>query len=122
MNILELTQISANKGNPYNKQIINHDSNLSKVFPKPNIILPEKLISSVTNHIESNDSFTIVIVTFSPEILASLSSRNIIDDLPYELADIYHFHLNPNDSRSNLINSAKFSKPEYEWFVLLFVH
>ena len=66
------------------------------------------LVDTVTKHERENESFTYIIITLDEPIVQSLISDNRHMHIPRELADIYHFHMNPQHRPNSLIEEKRF--------------
>ena len=70
---------------------------------------PKPIMDQILEHHKRNDQFCIVIIA----LRSAMVDRLIRDEekdlriIPYELANIYHFYLNPNHTPNRLVNNFK---------------
>ena len=74
------------------------------------------MLEYIKSHEENNETFTIVVIRLKYLTLSSLTSKIGDSDkfrycsLPFELAQIYHFHMHPDNTPDKVINRDKFHR------------
>ena len=68
-----------------------------------------QLTGILSNHILTNNQFCIILIELNSDSLHRLFENDSYNRLPYELAEIYHFHLHPEHQPSIVSKLPKFN-------------
>jgi hypothetical protein len=87
------------------------DSIVVQGEPTPAALSDTAMQQYVSNFEREHSHFTIIMLKMRPHILVSLKRHpDIAMSMSKELADIYHFHLHPNDLPDKLVCNDRFKK------------
>ncbi|CAN0422834.1 unnamed protein product, partial [Ectocarpus fasciculatus] len=101
-----LEQRSQEKGAVFRDSIVVRGEPDREAAPAEGLSSMEEYI---TRHQRENSHFTVIILRMRPHIETSMRrSPDITVSLSKDLADIYHFHLHPNDLPNALVRSERF--------------
>lgn len=100
-----LKQRAEEKANVFRDSIVVRDGSLdvSTIDTSKSMMM-----QYIQEHQSSNSHFTVIILRMRPHISRQMMSHPVEISLSKELADIYHFHLHPNDLPDNAVREERF--------------